>query len=156
MGCDRGCRVSLPSCLPPLCRSKQSTDHYEAARRKVAGFINAPRVEEVVFTRNATEASWLFCRTAGYGRSSQGCAVTIPRLTPAWRLLLQAINIVAHGWGLHNLGPGDQVSNAWSPAVHGSQNGPARRAGCCSNKLLWHAACVLSPHLALVSLPRRS
>ena len=38
-------------------------------------FINAPRPEEVVFTRNATEG----------------------------------LNIVAHGWGLHNLGPGDQA-----------------------------------------------
>lgn len=49
--------ASLPCMLMPLRCSKQSTEHYEGARRKVAGFVNAPRPEEVVFTRNATEAS---------------------------------------------------------------------------------------------------
>ncbi|KAL4429361.1 hypothetical protein ABPG77_005135 [Micractinium sp. CCAP 211/92] len=68
--------------------SKESTDHYEAARRKVAAFINAPRPEEVVFTRNATEA----------------------------------INVVAHGWGLQNLGPGDQI--LMSVAEHHSSLAP--------------------------------
>ncbi|KAL4458639.1 hypothetical protein ABPG75_013504 [Micractinium tetrahymenae] len=68
--------------------SKQSTDRYEGARRKVVSFINAPRPEEVVFTRNATEA----------------------------------INIVAHGWGLHNLGPGDEI--LMSVAEHHSSLAP--------------------------------
>ncbi len=35
--------------------SEEATDAYEAARGKVAAFINAPRVDEVVFTRNTTE-----------------------------------------------------------------------------------------------------
>ncbi|MGC5033255.1 cysteine desulfurase [Micromonospora sp. DT229] len=34
----------------------EATEGYEAARAKVAGFINAPSVDEVVFTKNSTEA----------------------------------------------------------------------------------------------------
>src|SRR5205085_4386331 len=33
-----------------------ATEAYEAARTKVAGFLNARRSEEIIFTRNATEA----------------------------------------------------------------------------------------------------
>src|SRR5262249_52479820 len=33
-----------------------ATEAYEAAREKVRGFLNATRPEEIVFTRNATEA----------------------------------------------------------------------------------------------------
>ncbi len=36
--------------------SEESTDAFEAARAKVARFINAARPEEVIFTRNTTEA----------------------------------------------------------------------------------------------------
>ena len=36
--------------------AEESTAAFEDARRKVARFINAPRPEEIVFTRNATEA----------------------------------------------------------------------------------------------------
>lgn len=42
--------------LPSPC-SKESTELYEGARSSVAAFINAPRVEEVVYTRNATEGA---------------------------------------------------------------------------------------------------
>lgn len=54
----------LPSWLSPRFLSscsKESTDHYEGARAKVAAFINAPRPEEVVFTRNATEGGHASC-----------------------------------------------------------------------------------------------
>ncbi|MEV6693046.1 cysteine desulfurase [Micromonospora sp. NPDC051196] len=34
----------------------EATEGYEAARAKVAGFVNAPSVDEVVFTKNSTEA----------------------------------------------------------------------------------------------------
>ena len=52
----------------------EATELYEGARRKVAAFVNAPRAEEIVFTKNATEAatSWptRSCgATAGSGRS---------------------------------------------------------------------------------------
>ena len=36
--------------------AEQATEAYEAARRKVAGFINASRPEELIFTRSTTEA----------------------------------------------------------------------------------------------------
>ena len=36
--------------------SQQATDLHEAAREKVRGFINASKIEEIVFTRGTTEA----------------------------------------------------------------------------------------------------
>ena len=41
----------------------EATDHYEAARRKVASFINAPAVESIIFVRNTTEAINLVAST---------------------------------------------------------------------------------------------
>ena len=48
--------------------SMEATDHYEAARQKVAGFINAPAVESIIFVRNTQRPSTLWqtlgpCRT---------------------------------------------------------------------------------------------
>src|SRR5512138_2325582 len=36
--------------------SEEATAAYEGVRAKVAGFVGAPRAEEVVFTRNTTES----------------------------------------------------------------------------------------------------
>ena len=47
--------------------SQLSTEAYEDARRKVAGFINAPSDKEIIFTRGATEAINLVA--ASYGRT---------------------------------------------------------------------------------------
>nr|WP_272210771.1 cysteine desulfurase [Marinicella sp. W31]MDC2876686.1 cysteine desulfurase [Marinicella sp. W31] len=55
--------------------SNAATDAYEAAREKVRSFLNAGSVNEVVFTRNTTEA----------------------------------INTVAYGWAMENLGEGDEI-----------------------------------------------
>jgi cysteine desulfurase / selenocysteine lyase len=55
--------------------SVSATDAYEAARHRVAAFINASTPNEVVFTRGATTA----------------------------------LNTVAFGWGLENLGEGDRI-----------------------------------------------
>jgi selenocysteine lyase/cysteine desulfurase len=55
--------------------SVAATDAYEAARHRVAAFINASTPDEVVFTRGATTA----------------------------------LNTVAFGWGLENLGEGDRI-----------------------------------------------
>jgi cysteine desulfurase / selenocysteine lyase len=55
--------------------SAEATDAYEAARTRVARFINAPDERSVVFVRNATEG----------------------------------INLVAHAWGRHAVGPGDEI-----------------------------------------------
>ncbi len=55
--------------------SVASTEAYEAARNRVAAFINAGDADEVVFTRGATTA----------------------------------LNTVAFGWGMENLGEGDRI-----------------------------------------------
>lgn len=55
--------------------SYEATVLYEEAHKKVARFINANSMREIVFTRNATEA----------------------------------INLVAHAWGIWNLKEGDEV-----------------------------------------------
>ncbi len=45
----------------------ESTEAYEGARDRVAGFLNAPSRNEVVFTKNATEALNLLARTIDLG-----------------------------------------------------------------------------------------
>ncbi|WP_370318971.1 cysteine desulfurase [Oricola sp.] len=55
--------------------SNAATDAYEAAREKVRRFLNAESSENIVFTKNATEA----------------------------------INTVAYGWGMPNIGEGDEI-----------------------------------------------
>jgi cysteine desulfurase / selenocysteine lyase len=45
-----------------------ATEAYEAAREKVRGFLNASRPEEIIFTRNATEAINLVAYTFGRER----------------------------------------------------------------------------------------
>ena len=47
--------------------SQQLTDRYEAVRETVARFLNAPSPEQIVFTRNTTEAINLVA--ASYGRT---------------------------------------------------------------------------------------
>ena len=48
-----------------------ATEAYEGAREKVRAFLNAPRPEEIIFTRNATEAINLVADTFG-ARAHQG------------------------------------------------------------------------------------
>ena len=55
--------------------SVKATDIYETARARTAKFIGAARPEEIVFTKNATEA----------------------------------LNLVAYSYGLHHVGPGDEI-----------------------------------------------
>src|SRR6266700_2060712 len=49
-----------------------ATEAYEDAREKVRGFLNASRKEEIVFTRNATEAINLVAYTFGRERIQAG------------------------------------------------------------------------------------
>jgi cysteine desulfurase / selenocysteine lyase len=56
--------------------SEESTDAYEKARGKVARFINAPSVDEVVFTRNTTE-----------GLNLLAYSYAMPRLKPGDEIL---------------------------------------------------------------------
>ncbi|WP_274629549.1 cysteine desulfurase [Arvimicrobium flavum] len=55
--------------------SNAATDSYEKARETVRRFLNAPSIDEIVFTSNATSA----------------------------------INTVAYGWGMPNIGEGDEI-----------------------------------------------
>lgn len=49
-----------------------ATEAYEGAREKVRGFLNAERSEEIIFTRNATEAINLAAYTFGRTRIQEG------------------------------------------------------------------------------------
>ncbi|EPE98072.1 cysteine desulfurase [Rhizobium grahamii] len=55
--------------------SNAATDAYEGAREKVRRFLNAPDVNDIIFTKSSTEA----------------------------------INTVAYGWGMPNIGEGDEI-----------------------------------------------
>lgn len=55
--------------------SNAATDAYERSREKVRGFLNAGSVDEIIFTKSATEA----------------------------------INTVAYGYGMPNIGEGDEI-----------------------------------------------
>ncbi|MGO8842771.1 MAG: cysteine desulfurase [Methyloceanibacter sp.] len=52
--------------------ANEATEAYEGAREKVAAFLNARRKEEIIFTRNATEAINLVAYTFGRERIKAG------------------------------------------------------------------------------------
>ena len=78
--------------------SERTTDAYEAVRGKVANLINAPGPEQIVFTRNATEALNLVAHSYGRGVLKPGQAVVISamehhaNLVP-WQMLRDAHGI---------------------------------------------------------------
>src|ERR1700758_3544347 len=57
--------------------ANEATEAYENAREKVAGFVNARRKEEIVFTRNATEAINLVAYTFGRERIKAGDEIVL-------------------------------------------------------------------------------
>ncbi|MEY3640200.1 MAG: hypothetical protein RLZZ199_5 [Actinomycetota bacterium] len=58
----------------------ESTDAFEAARDAVRRFINAPKVHEVVFTKNATEALNLVAHSWGSANLRAGDAVVLTHM----------------------------------------------------------------------------
>src|SRR5262245_25850105 len=54
-----------------------ATEAYEGAREKVRGFLNAARSEEIIFTRNATEAMNLVAYTFGRERITPGDEIVL-------------------------------------------------------------------------------
>src|SRR6202042_2842543 len=54
-----------------------ATEAYEGAREKVAAFLNAGRKEEIIFTRNATEAINLVAYTFGRERIQAGDEIVL-------------------------------------------------------------------------------
>jgi len=57
--------------------ANEATEAYEGARETVQRFINASRKEEIVFTRNATEAINLVAYTFGQERIKQGDEIVL-------------------------------------------------------------------------------
>jgi len=57
--------------------ANEATEAYEGAREKVAGFLNARRKEEIIFTRNATEAINLVAYTFGRERIKPGDEIVL-------------------------------------------------------------------------------
>lgn len=54
-----------------------ATEAYEGAREKVRAFLNAERPEEIIFTRNATEAINLVASSFGGGRLREGDEIVL-------------------------------------------------------------------------------
>jgi cysteine desulfurase/selenocysteine lyase len=57
--------------------ANEATEAYEGARESVRGFINAERKEEIIFTRNATEAINLVAATFGHERIKPGDEIVL-------------------------------------------------------------------------------
>ncbi len=76
---------------------EEATAAYEAARAKVARFINAPSDREIVFTRNATEAINLVAYSWGRRNIGRGDQIVLTEmehhanLVP-WQLLVQEVD----------------------------------------------------------------
>lgn len=60
--------------------SDQSTDLFEQAREKVRALINAPRIEEVIFTHGATESINLVARAWGDSQLKSGDEVLLTEM----------------------------------------------------------------------------
>ncbi|MCW5691391.1 MAG: cysteine desulfurase [Pseudolabrys sp.] len=57
--------------------ANEATEAYEGAREKVQKFINAPRKEDIIFARNATEAINLVASSFGAGRIGEGDEIVL-------------------------------------------------------------------------------
>ncbi|NJK40003.1 MAG: SufS family cysteine desulfurase [Oscillatoriales cyanobacterium SM2_3_0] len=79
--------------------SARATDEYEAARQKVARFINAQSYQEIVYTRNASEAINLVAQTWGLNTLKAGDEIILTvmehhsNLVP-WQMLAQRTGAV--------------------------------------------------------------
>lgn len=60
--------------------SQQATDLHEAAREKVRGFINAHKIEEIVFTRGTTEAINLVAQSFCESQMEEGDEVIVTEM----------------------------------------------------------------------------
>ena len=58
----------------------EATDAYEGARAKVAAFVNAPAPDEIVFTKNATEALNLVTQAWGRANLAAGDVVVLTHM----------------------------------------------------------------------------
>jgi cysteine desulfurase / selenocysteine lyase len=60
--------------------SEDATNAYEGARQRVADFINAPSAEQVIYTRNATEAFNLIAATWGRANLKPGDEILLTEM----------------------------------------------------------------------------
>jgi cysteine desulfurase / selenocysteine lyase len=60
--------------------AERATEGFEGARRKVAGFVNAPSERDVIFTRSATEALNLVAYAWGLDNLEKGDLVVVTEL----------------------------------------------------------------------------
>jgi len=79
--------------------SQRSTDAYEAGREKVARFLNAASVNEIIFTRNATEGINLVASSYGREFLQAGDEIVISHMEHhanivPWQLLRDQLGIV--------------------------------------------------------------
>ena len=79
--------------------SQRATDRFEAAREKVARLLNAPSEDNIVFTRNATEAINLVAASWGRAFLKEGDEVVISQIEHhanivPWQLLRKEKGIV--------------------------------------------------------------
>jgi cysteine desulfurase / selenocysteine lyase len=79
--------------------SEEATEHYEAAREKIKGFINASSLEEIVFTSGTTDSINLVVQSYGRKNLQAGDEVIISgmehhsNIVP-WQMLRDEKNIV--------------------------------------------------------------
>ena len=76
----------------------EATDRYEGARSTVARFVNARRAEEIVFTKNATEALNLVASSWGGSQLAAGDAVVLTHMEHhanivPWHMLAERLGI---------------------------------------------------------------
>jgi cysteine desulfurase/selenocysteine lyase len=76
----------------------EATDRYEGARTAVARLVNAPRADEIVFTKNATEALNLVASSWGGQSLSPGDAVVLTHMEHhanivPWQMLAERLGI---------------------------------------------------------------
>jgi cysteine desulfurase/selenocysteine lyase len=78
--------------------SQHATERFEAVRGKVARFLNAGSAEEIVFTRNATEAINLVAQSYGRTFFAKGDEVVLSEMEHhanivPWQMLAQQIGV---------------------------------------------------------------
>ncbi len=89
--------------------SERATEQFELAREKVRAFINAPRVEEIVFVRGATEAINLVAQSFGKSRLRRGEEILISAMEHhsnivPWQLLCESTGAVLRVAPINDVG----------------------------------------------------
>ncbi len=79
--------------------AEEATFAFESAREKVAGFINAPSAEQLIFTRNTTEAINLVAFSWGRSNLSPGDHILLTEMEHhsnliPWQLLASELDLV--------------------------------------------------------------